>query len=148
METQDRKVYVASSWKNHMQIAVVAGLRACGMSVYDFRHPEGPDTTGFAWKDVALTDPCTPDEYLKGIKHPTAIHGYERDMAAMRWANTFVLVLPCGRSAHLELGWGVGHDRETFILLDDPTTPDLMYRMVTGIAPSFFDLMGMMGVKD
>ena len=30
-----------------------------------------------------------------------------------RWDDTFVLVLPCGRSAHLELGWAVGQGKRT-----------------------------------
>jgi hypothetical protein len=37
----------------------------------------------------------------------------------------------------LELGWFVGQGRKTAVLLDDPCTPELMYRMVDFIAPTF-----------
>jgi hypothetical protein len=167
-------VYVASSWRNPLHVAVCAGLRQINIPHYDFKNPEGG--TGFHWSDVGLlreTCPCnhlrgahgfcakhgeapkwdgtcncpkleTVDaaEYLKAIEHPTAVAGYDSDFAAMQKADAFVLVLPCGRSAHLELGWAVGQGKRTAILLDDPCTPELMYRMVDYIAPTFMDLLG------
>jgi hypothetical protein len=72
-------------------------------------------------------------------------------MAAMEKADAFVLVLPCGRSAHLELGWAVGAGKRTAILLDpdarDEVTPELMYRMVDFVTPSVYDLLGWLGVE-
>ncbi len=71
----------------------------------------------------------------------------------MQRADTFVLVLPCGRSAHLELGWAVGAEKRTAILLDpDPktntVTPELMYKMVDHIALDALDLLDWLGVED
>jgi hypothetical protein len=86
--------------------------------------------------------------YLEMLTHPRAIEGYDADFAAMEKADTFVLVLPCGRSAHLELGWAVGAGKRTAILLEDPAEPELMYRMVDYLAPSLFDLLGWLGVED
>lgn len=144
-------VYVASSWRNkYMQQAVVHTLSAAGIDCYDFIHP--PNATGFAWSEVGLTDPCSPEDYLAGLEHPRAVEGFAADMAAMEKADAFVLVLPCGRSAHLELGWAVGQGKRTAILLDgeldDAVTPELMYRMVDRISPSMFDLLGWLGVED
>jgi len=60
-----------------------------------------------------------------------------------------VLVLPCGRSAHLELGWAAGQGKRTAILLDGPqVTPELMYKMVDHISTDAFDLLGWLGVED
>lgn len=88
------------------------------------------------------------DEYLRMIEHPLAIEGYGADYAAMDAADTFILVLPCGKSAHLELGWAVGAGKRTAILLEDPVEPELMYRMVDYLASSLFDLLGWLGVED
>jgi hypothetical protein len=53
-----------------------------------------------------------------------------------------VLVLPAGRSAHLEAGWFVGQAKRTAILLDGPiVTPELMYKMADFVAPNLFDLL-------
>lgn len=79
--------------------------------------------------------------YLEMLAHPVAIDGYGKDFAAMERADAFVLVLPCGRSAHLELGWAVGAGKRTAILLEDPAEPELMYRMVDYLAPTVEDLM-------
>lgn len=148
------RIYVASSWRNPLQVAVVTALHSAGHEVYDFKRPrEGSD--GFHWTDVGMasydraTNSDVPvDEYLTGIDHPTAVAGFASDFDAMEWADTCVLVLPCGRSAHLELGWFVGQGRRTAILLDGPlVTPELMYRMVDFMAPSLVDLLGWFGVQ-
>ncbi len=151
-------VYVASSWRNPMQPAVCATLAAAGIEHYDFRNPAGG--TGFSWREVKTDVPSASgvkakgsdweqaDEYLRMVAHPRAIEGFEADFAAMKRADTFVLVLPCGKSAHLELGWAVGAGKRTAILLEDPVEPELMYRMVDFMTPSVVDLLGWLGVSD
>lgn len=124
-----RKIYVASSWKNQQQAWVVMALRDAGHEVYDFKNPPHGNT-GFHWSQI---DPnwknWTEDEYRDALEHPLAVAGFNSDMEAMEWADTFVLILPCGRSAHLELGWAVGKGKETYILLDK-MEPELMAKMV------------------
>lgn len=109
-------IYVASSWRNPWQIGVVSLLRDLGQDVYDFREPE-PGVRGFAWSDV---DPqwkaWNPAAYRQALQHPVAEDGYRRDMDALRACEACVLVLPCGSSAHLELGWAVGAGKETAVL--------------------------------
>lgn len=87
-------------------------------------------------------------EYLRGIAHPIAERGYASDFAAMERADAFVLVLPCGRSAHLELGWAVGAGKRTCIILEDPCVPELMYKMCDYLATSVIDCLGWLGVQD
>ena len=143
------KVYVASSWKNDFQVAVVTACRSAGMDVYDFK-----DSEGFSWSEVApgwheTEDTLTFEQYLEMVNHPRALTGYARDFTAMQQADVFVLVLPAGRSAHLELGWAVGQGKRTAILnMEQPVIPDLMYRMVDYMTDNLFDLLGWMGVRD
>lgn len=135
------KIYVASSWRNPHQPDVVEALRDVGHDVYDFRNPE-PGDTGFAWSDI---DPdwqiWTPEEYIQGLGHPLARRGFGKDYAAMCWADAVVLVQPCGRSAHLELGWAVGAGKLTAILLAVGQEPELMTAMVDHLAVSLDDLI-------
>ncbi len=126
------KIYVASSWRNAFQPSVVAALREAGHFVYDFRNPSWDDT-GFQWSEI---DPDWQEwdfsEYRECLNHPIAKHGFDSDMNAMDKSEACVLVLPCGRSAHLELGWFVGRGRKTCIL-HPPTEsvePELMAKMV------------------
>ena len=39
------------------------------------------------------------------LSHPMAVKQLANDLDALRWCDTCVLVLPCGRSAHTEAGW-------------------------------------------
>jgi len=88
-------------------------------------------------------------EYLEALGHPIAEEGFQRDFEAMQACDTCVLVLPCGRSAHLELGWFAGQGKRTAILLDGPkVVPELMYKLCDYVAPSLFDLLGWLGVED
>ena len=134
-------VYVASSWRNAAHPGVVETIRAAGIEAYDFRHPAEGDE-GFAWSSI---DPewqsWTAREYVAALDHPLAVKGYALDFDAMDRANIFVLVLPCGRSAHLELGWAVGAGKRTAILLNGDHEPELMVKMVDHIAVDMADLL-------
>lgn len=129
------RVYVASSWRNDWQPHVVNRLRDDHHDVYDFRNPE-PGNEGFAWSSI---DPnwqtWTWEQYREALGHPLAAEGFRLDMDALRGADATVLVMPCGRSAHLELGYAIGSGQHTAILLGDEQEPELMYLMadlVTG----------------
>lgn len=110
------KIYVASSWRNPWQLGVVTLLREAGHEVYDFREPE-PGVRGFAWSDIDPTwKDWRPAAYREALTHEVAEEGFRRDMDALRSCDACVLVLPCGSSAHLELGWAVGAGKRTAVL--------------------------------
>lgn len=119
------RIYLASSWRNPHQPWMVDLLRQNGHQVYDFRNP--PHSTGFSWPEIGLSVPCKADDYRSALlTHPRAAQGFNADFSAMRWADTGLLVLPCGRSAHLELGWMAGAGKRTLILTQDHEEPELM----------------------
>lgn len=130
-----RSVYVASSWRNTFQPGVVELLRSVGLAVYDFRHPTkrdgGLDTgRGFSWSEV---DPEWKSwgarDTVAALTHPVARLGFDSDMQALSACTTCLMVLPCGRSAHLELGWAAGAGRRTAVYFPTPLSqgePELM----------------------
>ena len=122
------KVYVASSWRNELQPQVVSRLRAAGYDVYDFRNPS-PDDCGFHWSEI---DPewqrWDARTFRAHLGHKLATKGFWRDYGALISADAVVLVMPCGRSAHLELGCAVGRGKPSAILLSGGE-PELMYKM-------------------
>jgi len=135
-----RKIYVASSWRNQTQPNVVKVLREEGHQVYDFKNPSH-GKTGFSWRDIDEDwENWTVQQYRQILNHPIAEAGFKSDFDAMKWADTFVLVLPCGRSAHLELGWACGQEKETLILLDQ-MEPELMVKMVDRICISLEEIV-------
>jgi hypothetical protein len=137
-----RKIYVASSWRNTIQPRIVKLLRTAGHEVYDFRNP-GLGSCGFAWSQI--------DEgwlnwgvngYLKYIQHPIAKHGFADDKGGLDWCDTCVLLLPCGRSAHLEAGYAIGQGKDTiFYLVEDKFEPELMYLLGNGFVATDEELL-------
>lgn len=121
-----RYVYVASSWRNNYQIAIVTMLRSFGLEVYDYRNPV-PGNDGFRWTEI---DPnwlkWTPADWRKALGHEVAQRGYRADKDGMDRADCCVLVLPCGRSAHLEAGYMAGMGLPVFTLALEPVEPELM----------------------
>lgn len=124
------RIYVASSWRNPYQPNVVEALLTWGHAVYDFRrdcridvdvpHAAGflkdrlpppidggtPPATQFAWSDI---DPkwkeWKPSTYRECLMTARACQGYVGDLRGMEWADTCVLCLPAGNSAHIEAGY-------------------------------------------
>ena len=135
------KIYVASSWRNPYQAEAVSYLRHAGHEVYDFRN-SFPGNKGFHWSEI---DPdwqnWTSAQYREALGHSIAGDGYLTDFKAMEWADVCVLVLPCGRSAHLEAGYFVGAGKPLHILILEKCEPELMYKMATGIHTTFNELL-------
>lgn len=131
------RIYVASSWRNNEQPAIIDRLRMDGHEVYDFRNPPN-GVPGFSWAEI---DPdwksWSAEEYRHLLTtHPIATRGYLSDIRGMQWADVCVLVLPCGRSAHLEAGWFCGQGKRCIILTRDGEEPELMALMATDICVS------------
>jgi hypothetical protein len=128
-----KKIYLATSWKNPHYYGVYKTLLKAGHTVYDFRRE------GFGWES---TDPNWKEKfddfeaYMNALVSQTAVDGFLRDFGAMEWADTGVLLTPCGRSAHLELGWMVGKKKPCYILLTEPQEWELMYLLADKIVNS------------
>lgn len=118
-----RRIYLAGSLRNPTIPAIGKQLRAAGHEVFD------------GW-------------YLDGVganELPETIASahFRRDFNHMQWANTGVLVLPSGKSAHLELGYMLGLGKAGYVLFDQPPERwDLMYRLAHGLFFNINDLIG------
>jgi hypothetical protein len=131
------RIYLASSWRNKEQPEAVARLRYLGHEVYDFRNP-GNGVKGFAWSEL---DPdwknWTASQYIKNLTtNPIAALGFTTDFRAMMWSDTCVMLLPCGKSAHLEAGWFCGQGKRCIIVTQDGEEPELMALLATDIVDS------------
>ena len=136
------RIYVASSWRNQYYPEVVQRLREAGHEVYDFRNPPHGGA-GFHWTDI---DPNAPEwtyaQYAEGLHHPLAERQFQADIDALTWADTCVLVLPCGRSAHTEAGWMAGAGKRVLAYIPEMVEPELMYKLFDGVAGSLEELVG------
>lgn len=143
------RIYLASSWRNGFHGETLEALRSWGHQVYNFKAREaspagGPVATAFSWAEI---DPAwqawKPHAYRELLTtHPRAASGFLGDMRGMEWADTCVMLLPCGRSAHLEAGHMKGRGKRLVIYFPngDREEPDLMYLMADNIAIGTDDL--------
>lgn len=115
MSDRPALIYVASSWRNEHQQGVVRLLRDHGFAVYDFRNPS-PGDNGFGWSEIdGGHESWDFGTYHACLAHPIAEKAFASDMYALENCDACVLVLPCGRDAHLELGFARGAGKYTAI---------------------------------
>jgi len=130
------RLYIASSWRNPIYPEVLAALRAAGHDCYDFKEH------GFGWREIdGDWQNWTPEQFRANLRHARAIEGYKRDMGALNSAEAVVLVLPCGRSAHLEAGYAVGSMLPLHVLLQPGCEPELMYKMASHLCLTIKELV-------
>jgi len=121
------RVYLATSWRNPEHQFVLEAIRQAGHAVYNFKQPT-PEQPGFGWgeTDPNFRDWYVPD-YLRALQGPVAQRGFRHDLGALQAADALVMVMPCGNSSHLELGFAAGQGTPTAILYtQDKCDPELM----------------------
>ena len=127
------RIYVAGSFKNAERIRVIGdALRLCGYEVYVFCDEHEPTyrLSQELRKDVDVTT-LTPQAIQT---NKTLLTIGSLNYMRLIQCDALILVLPCGRSAHLEAGWMCGQNRPVYVI--GPMVPgefDAMYVMVDGI---------------
>ena len=119
-----KRIYLIGSMRNEDIPVLGRALRALGHEVHDEWYAPGPNADEY-WREYELAKGHTFIDAIKG-RHAEEVFGYDKKY--LDRADTVVLLMPAGRSAHLELGYAVGQGKETHIVLDDPDRWDIMYR--------------------
>lgn len=72
--------------------------------------------------------------YADALKGYAAQHVFGFDRKHLQRCDAVVLLLPAGKSGHLELGWSLGRGKPGFILMEkEPPRYDVMYNFATGV---------------
>ena len=97
--------FVAGRWRNKDAVVALAkGIRACGYTTYCFLESA----------HNADKQEVHPDEHMDHFEKldwksdPYVRQVFEEDMAAERASDTFVVLLPIGKSCHIEAGVAYG----------------------------------------
>ena len=134
---KSRKIYMASSWKMCPSVRVIAeALRNDGHQVFDFTDADNrPDGLGhfvFNASDWA-GKPLSEIDWLEFLQYEATHRAFQSDRGGLDWADTLILVLPCGRSAHMEAGYAVGKGKDVFIIGELPKGEfDVMHLFARG----------------
>ena len=120
-----RKIYVIGSLRNPAVTSISGKLRGLGYEVFDDWYAAGPEADD-KWRDYEKERGRT---YIEALVHGHAAeHVYSYDKYHLDTSDAAILVLPAGRSGHLELGYMIGRNCPSFILLDNPDRWDVMYK--------------------
>lgn len=106
-----------------------AELRLQGFEVFDDWHAAGPEADDY-WQKYETGKGNDLKQALKGY---AAKHVFAFDQRHLNRADIGVLVLPAGKSGHLELGYLCGQGKKCYVLFDkEPDRFDVMYQFATG----------------
>ncbi|GAI94982.1 unnamed protein product, partial [marine sediment metagenome] len=90
----------------------------------------------FHWSE--LVDNEDELKYYNAIEmlaDPRTQRAFQEDRKWLNWANCVILLMPCGRSSHMEAGYGKGQGKLLYIFGDFPKGEfDVMY----GLADRLF----------
>ncbi len=119
------RLYLIGSLRNPRIPEIAALLRQDGLEVFDDWFPAGPKADDH-WRDY---EQQRGHDLVNALEGPAANHVFDFDKHYLDSCETAMLVLPSGRSGHLELGYMAGRGKPTFILMDEePERYDVMYR--------------------
>ena len=119
-----KTLYLIGSLRNSEIPRLGQEIRKLGIDVFDDWFSAGPEADDH-WKEYETKRDHT---YKKALQGWAARHVFDFDITHLDRCDGACLVLPAGRSGHLELGYMAGAGKAVFVLLDDPDRWDVMYQ--------------------
>jgi len=131
--------FIAGRWRNQYMVKeVLRAVREAGFTAYCFIETEykGEKIEFAATKDV--------DKFMQATEKldqsdPFINKVFEKDMAAERASDKFILVLPAGISGNVELGAAYGMNKPCYGV-GKPQKTETLYSVFTQIFPSSREL--------
>ena len=133
-----KSIYLAGSLRNPLVPIIGNKIRELGIDVFDDWFAGGKHADD-EWRDYEKARGHTYDQSLKGW---AAKHIFEFDKHHLDRTDGLVMVMPAGKSSHLELGYTIGKGKPGFVLFDAvPERYDVMYQFATGVFFNVDDLI-------
>lgn len=132
------KIYLIGSLRNPRIPELAEKLRALNYDIFDDWYAAGPEADDY-WQQYENRRGHTYQEALDGY---AAGHVFAFDLHHLNEADAGVLVLPAGKSCHLELGYMIGKYKATYILIEEePERFDVMYKLADKVVLSEDELI-------
>lgn len=120
--------FIASRWRNKEQVLeLTKKLRNKGRSVYCFVEGDG---TEYKLKDTE--EKLEPEEFMKKFEsipnwrnEKVVKEIFDVDMSALRDSEALILLLPAGKSAHIEAGVAYGLGKHLILIGEQKETESL-----------------------
>lgn len=124
------KIYIIGSLRNKAIPEFANTLRDAGFDAFADWFAPGPDADDF-WRDYSKARGWN---YKQALQSYAAKHVFEFDKQHLDESDVVVMLMPAGKSGHLELGYAVGKGKPAYILFDgEPERYDVMVQFTTDI---------------
>lgn len=125
-----KHIYLIGSLRNPEVPKLAQYLRENGHIVFDDWYAAGPEADD-KWMEYEKNRGHSFATALEGY---AARHVYEYDKSHLDRCGVGVLLMPAGKSGHLELGYMIGQGKPGYILLpSEPDRFDVMYNFASGV---------------
>lgn len=125
------KLYLIGSLRNPEVTLLAERIRKMGFDVFDDWMAAGPEADD-KWRDYEKARGHT---YAQAMHGHAAQHVFNYDKSHLDSSDLAVMLLPAGKSGHLELGYILGQKKPAFILMPegDAERWDVMYGFASAI---------------
>lgn len=132
------RIYLVGSLRNPAVQDVASELRSAKFEVFDDWQAAGPEADDY-WQRY---EQGRGRSYIEALRAPAAQNVYQFDLKWLAWCTQGVLVLPAGKSAHMELAYLRGLGKPAWVLLDkEPERWDVMLNFATGVVTTIPELV-------
>lgn len=142
--TRTPVLYLIGSLRNQLVPAMAKLLEErTGYEVFADWFTPGPAADDY-WRDY-VKERWPEGGIRKALSGHAARHIFEFDRSHIDRADAAVMLMPAGKSGHLELGYCIGQGKPGFILFDaEPERFDVMLNFATGLAFTVDELVPML----
>ena len=131
-------IYLMGSLRNPEVPKAAKKLRAAGNYVFDDWFAASP-TADDAWRDY---EKARGHDLTAALMGYAANHIFDFDKHHLDLADTGILLLPSGKSGHLELGYLIGKGIDCYIVYpEEPERFDVMYLLANQVFNSIDQLI-------
>lgn len=125
---EKKVVYIIGSLKNDKIPHIAKEIRELGFETFDDWFSPGPEADDF-WRNFEKVRGST---YKEALNNYSAKHIFEFDKYHIDRADIGIMIMPAGKSGHLELGYMIGQGKPCFIFFqEEPERWDIMYIFTT-----------------
>lgn len=125
-----KSIYIIGALKNREIMNLANEIRVLGFDVFDDWLTPGPEADSF----LLQYEKNRNHSYKEALRGYAAQHIFYFDKKHIDRCDMAIMVMPCGKSGHLELGYVLGCGKKGFILFEsEPERMDLMYNFASDV---------------
>jgi hypothetical protein len=124
------RIYLIGSLRNPEVPKLAEVIRSLGHDVFDDWYAAGPEADDY-WQKYEQSRGHT---YMEALEGHAAQHVFEYDKTHLDRCDAAVMLMPAGKSGHLEFGYMIGQGKPGFIVLGATVDRwDVMYKFATKV---------------